>query len=384
VERDTILQHLGEKKSGPSPVVPPIVQTSLFVYPELDSFWNTMFEPDTEKDRYIYSRVGNPTLDVAARKIAALEHTESALLFASGMAAITSSMLSVLSHGGHVVYVDTIYGPSKHFIEEWLPRFGISCTAVDGRSSDEVIGACKPETQLIYLESPSSIVFRLQDLRTICDAAKEKGIATLIDNSYASPLFQQPADLGVDLVIHSATKYISGHSDVVAGVVAGTRERMTRIMEQEGQWLGALLPPFPAWLLLRGLRTLPIRMKAAQETGNIVGAFLATRPEVETVLHVGSPDFDQKALRDQQMSGTSSLLSFRPKVQDLDRIKAFIHDLKIFQIGVSWGGFESLALPIPLVPGDSPSDWVIRIYCGLEDVKDICGDLAQSLERHLA
>lgn len=343
-----------------------------------------MFDPDNEKDRYIYSRVGNPTLDVAARKIAALEHTESALLFASGMAAITSGMLSVLSHGGHVVYVDTIYGPSKHFIEEWLPRFGISCTAVDGRSSDEVIGACKPETQLIYLESPSSIVFRLQDLRTICDAAKQKGIATLIDNSYASPLFQQPADLGVDLVIHSATKYISGHSDVVAGVVAGSRERMTRIMEQEGQWLGALLPPFPAWLLLRGLRTLPIRMKAAQETGNIVGAFLATRPEVETVFHVGSSDFDQKALRDQQMSGTSSLLSFRPKVQDLDRIKAFIHDLKIFQIGVSWGGFESLALPIPLVPGDSPSDWVIRIYCGLEDVKDICEDLAQSLERHLA
>lgn len=384
MERDTIIQHLGEKKDGPSPVVPPIVQTSLFVYPELDSFWNTMFDPDTEKDRYIYSRVGNPTLDVAARKIAALEHTESALLFASGMAAITSAMLSVLAHGGHVVYVDTIYGPSKHFIEEWLPRFGISCTAVDGRSAAEVLAACRPETQLIYLESPSSIVFRLQDLRTICAGAKEKGIVTLIDNSYASPLFQQPADLGVDLVIHSATKYISGHSDVVAGVVAGTRERMTRIMEQEGQWLGALLPPFPAWLLLRGLRTLPIRMKAAQETGNIVGSFLATRPEVETVLHVGSPDFDQKALRDQQMSGTTSLLSFRPKVQDLDRIKAFIHDLKVFQIGVSWGGFESLALPIPLVPGEAPSDWVIRIYCGLEDVKDICSDLAQSLERHLA
>lgn len=379
-----MIQHLGESKSGPSPVVPPIVQTSLFVYPDLDAFWGTMFDPDSDKERYIYSRVGNPTLDVAAKKIASLEHTESALLFASGMSAITAALLSVLSHGGHVVYVDTIYGPSKHFIEDWLPRFGIGCTAVDGRDADEVMDACGPETQLIFLESPSSIVFRLQDIRKICKFARNKGIATLIDNSYASPLYQQPADMGVDFVVHSATKYLAGHSDVVAGVVAGSKARMTRIMEQEGQWLGALLPPFPAWLLLRGLRTLSIRMKAAQEVGNAVGSFLKSRAEIEQVLHVGAPDFVQRELRDGQMSGTTSLLSFRPKVQDLDRIKRFIQDLQIFQIGVSWGGFESLALPIPLMPGDNPSDWVIRLYCGLEDVKDLCADLAQSLEKNLA
>ncbi|MBL8060939.1 MAG: aminotransferase class I/II-fold pyridoxal phosphate-dependent enzyme [Chthonomonas sp.] len=383
MERDTIIQHLGEEKKGPSPVVPPIVQTSLFVYPDLDSFWGTMFDPDSDKERYIYSRVGNPTLDVAAKKIAALEHTESALLFNSGMSAITSAMLSVLSQGGHVVYVDTIYGPSKHFIEEWLPRFGMTSTAVDGRDAEAVIAACRPETQLIYLESPSSIVFRLQDVSAICCFAKEKGIATLLDNSYASPLFQQPAAMGVDFVVHSATKYLAGHSDVVAGVVAGTRARMTKIMEQEGQWLGTLLPPFPAWLLLRGLRTLSIRMKAAQETGNAVCDFLKQRPEVEHVLHVGDSDYDQKELRDRQMSGTSSLLSFRPKVQDFERLKQFVHDLEIFQIGVSWGGFESLALPIPLKPGDEPSDWVIRLYCGLEDPVDLCKSLATSLEKNL-
>lgn len=384
MHRDTLIQHLGEKKDGPSPVVPPIVQTSLFVHPNLDSFWGSMFDPDSDKEHFIYSRVGNPNLSVAEKKIAALEGTEAALLFNSGMSAISSAMLSVLSEGGHVVYVDTIYGPSKHFIEEWLPRFGVTHTAVSGLDTQELLDAIKPETQLIYLESPSSIVFRLQDIEAICAVAKQKGIATLLDNSYASPIFQQPAKFGIDFVCHSATKYIAGHSDVVAGVVAGTKARMTRIMEQEGQWLGTLLAPFPAWLLLRGLRTLPIRMRAAQETGQALFEFLAGRPEVEKVLHVGDPQFAQKALRDKQMSGTSSLLSFRPKVQDLDRIKAFIEGLCLFQIGVSWGGFESLSVPIPLTPGADPKDWVIRLYGGLEDTGDLCADLGKSLAEHLA
>lgn len=383
MHRDTLIQHLGEEKTGSAPVVPPIVQTSLFVHPDLDTFWGSMFDPDPEKDHYIYSRVGNPNLTVPEKKIAAMEGTEAAILFSSGMAAISGALLSCLEAGAHLVYVDTSYGPTKHFIEEWLPRFGVTCTAVSGLDTQELLDAVQPNTKAIYLESPSSIVFRLQDICAVCAYARERNITTLIDNSYSSPIFQQPATMGVDLVLHSATKYIVGHSDVVAGVVCGTKARMTQIMAQEGQWLGALLPPFPAWLLLRGLRTLPLRMKAAQETGNALADFLSDRPEVEAVHHVGHSSFGQKELRDAQMSGTTSLLSFRPKVQELDRLKAFIHELKLFQIGVSWGGFESLGIPIPLTAGVNPSDWVIRLYGGLEDIRDLCADLDHAMRLHL-
>ncbi len=374
-----MIQHLGEEKQASGPVVPPIVQTSLFVHQDLDTFWGTMFDHDVTKPNYIYSRVGNPNLTVAEKKIAALEGTEAAILFASGMAAISAAILSSVATGGHIVYVDTCYGPTKHFIEEYLPRFGITGTPVKGDSNEEVFNSVRENTQVLYLESPSSLVFRLQDIEALCHFAKSREIVTILDNSYSSPINQQPASFGVDLVCHSATKFISGHSDVVAGVVCGTKARMQRIMEQEGQWLGALLPPFPAWLLLRGLRTLPLRMEASQKCGESLFKFLQSRSEVESIMHVGDPDFPQGDLRSKQMTGTTSLLSFRPKVQDVDKIKAFIHDLELFQIGVSWGGFESLAIPIPLTPGDPPTNWIIRLYGGLEDPVDLCAALDKAM-----
>lgn len=378
MQRDTLIQHLAEGKSGSAPVVPPIVQTSLFTHKDLDSFWGAMFGPGPDAKEHIYSRVGNPTVAIAEKKLAALEGTEAAMLFSSGMAAISAALLSCLKSGGHVIYVDTCYGPTKQFIEQWLPRFGVTSTSVSGRSLEEIEAAVRPETQAIYLESPSSVVFRLQDLRAITSMARERGISTLIDNSYCSPILQQPHQMGVDLVCHSATKFISGHSDVVAGLVCGTKARIQAILDQEGQWLGAALPPFPAWLLLRGLRTLPLRIRASQECGHALFTFLQGRDEVEEIFHVGDPENPDRELRDRQQTGSVSLLSFRPKNQSLDAIKAFCHSLKIFQIGVSWGGFESLVVPIPLRATPEPGDWVIRLYGGLEDPEDLCADLAQA------
>lgn len=385
MNRETELQHLGEEKSGTGPVVPPIVQTSLFVYPDFDSFWGTMFDHSADNERFIYSRVGNPNLSVVEKKLAMLEKTETCKIFTSGMAAITAGILCSIKAGDHIVAVDTMYGPTKEFILKWLPRFGVTHTLVTGNDPAEIEAACTAETKLIYLESPSSILFRFQDLEAVARFAKSKGIRTMVDNSYASPLFSQPATFGIDLIVHSATKYIGGHSDVVAGALCGSREHLDAMMAEEGQWLGALLPPFPAWLLMRGLRTLPMRMAHSQRTAYEIFEYLKSRPEVDEIFFAGDPDHPQNDLFKKQMSGATSLLSFAPKVQEMEKVKAFVESLNLFQIGVSWGGFESLAVIIPAHPMNwSEPRWVVRLYCGFEHVDDLKADLTQGFEAHLA
>jgi len=244
------------------------------------------------------------------------------------------------------------------------------------------LDAIKPETSLVYLESPSSVIFRLQDIEAITKVCREKGVATLFDNSYSSPVLQTPADFGVDIIVHSATKYLAGHSDVTAGVVASTNEHIDKLIRNEVMIFGSLLAPFPAWLMLRGMRTLPVRLRHHQESGNIVAAWLEQHKKVERVFHPGLPSFDQRALFCKQMKGSGGLLTFMPKRQDKDAVIRLVEDLKIFQIGVSWGGFESLAVPICMKPlGWEEEGFVVRLYCGLEDPKDLIKDLEQALEK---
>lgn len=376
---ETMLQHLGEEEHVFGAVTPPIFQTSLFVFDNCDDF-AASFEAPTKRANY--SRIGNPTVDVVNQKIAALEHCEEGMVFTSGMSAISAAILSEVESGAHLVCVDTCYGPTKQFVTEYLPRFGVSHTLVEGTCADEVIGAFRPETRLVYLESPSSIVFRMQDLETITGAAHDRGITVAMDNSYSSPIFQTPHDFGVDIILHSATKYLAGHSDVVAGALATDRERMNRIRKAELPLLGAILPPFPAWLLLRGLRTLPVRMRHVQETGNAIAGWLQTRPEVEQVFHVGSPNHPQRELIEKYLRGSTGLLTFEPKIQDFDRLKCFADSLEIFQMGVSWGGHESLCVPLPYHPMGWPEPrWLVRLYCGLEHPRDLVMDLEQAFGR---
>lgn len=378
---ETLLMHLGEEEKVLGSVVPPIFQNSLFVFEEWQGLSDAFAaEHLGKKGVHAYSRHTNPTNELIEAKVAAMEGTEDAKFFVSGMAAITAAVMSCVRAGSHVVYIDTVYGPAKRLFEEYLPRFGVSATAVSGLCPDELFDAVRPETHLIYLESPSSFVMRLQDLRAIATEARARGISTVIDNSYASPLFQQPHRLGIDLVVHSASKYLGGHSDVVAGVVAGSKQRLIQLGVDEGQLLGATLPPFPAWLILRAMRTLPLRMKQHQETGNQVAAWLAERPEVEEVLHVGLPSFPQRELFRAQMSGSGALLSFVPKCRDDAKIRACIQSLELFQIGVSWGGYESLVVYFWMQPmGWVEKRPVIRIYCGLEHPDDLMRDLERGL-----
>lgn len=379
---DTLLQHLAEKPKGMRAVAPPIYQTSLFVYERAEELMGLLQAPPEDGTDFQYSRVGNPNTRMLEKKIAMLEGTDDCRVFGSGMAAISAAILSSVNTGGHIVSVDTVYGPSRGFMSQYLERFNIGVTYVDGLYPESVLDAIKPETQLVYLESPSSIVFRLQDLEAITKETRARKITTLFDNTYSTPLYQQPAAMGIDLIAHSASKYLSGHSDVVAGALCGDSDRMERIFQNEVPYLGAILPPFPAWLMLRGLRTIKLRVKAHEESANTVAAYLESHSLIAKVNHVSLRSFPQRDLYLKQMKGSGGLFSFEPKFQGREEVLSFVNSLKVFQIGVSWGGFESLVVPQLVQPmGYSEPTWVVRLFCGLEDVRDLISDLDQALQR---
>ncbi|HRF61107.1 MAG TPA: aminotransferase class I/II-fold pyridoxal phosphate-dependent enzyme [Fimbriimonadaceae bacterium] len=376
------IQHLGEEEHVLGAVTPPIFQTSLFVHEDCSAFEKSFDATGAERKPHNYSRISNPTLDMLERKLARMEHCEAGKVFGSGMAAISAAIMHCVESGSHVVAIDTCYGPTRMFLEEYLPKFGVTTTFVAGLCPEDVLDAIRPETKAIYLESPGSILFRLQDLETICSTARAKGIATIHDNSYSSPIFQNPADFGVDIIVHSASKYLGGHSDIVAGAMMTSQERMDAIIQHELALLGGILAPFPAWLMLRGVRTLPIRMKAHQEVGNFVANWLLDQPEVAQVFHPGLPTFPQRELFTKQMRGSGGLLSFEPVDQDEAKIRAFADALELYQLGVSWGGFESLCVPLTMHPiGWNERRWVVRLFNGLETPTDLLADLRQAFDR---
>jgi cystathionine beta-lyase/cystathionine gamma-synthase len=371
---ETICQHLGEDYRFEGAVVPPIFQNSLFVFETADSF------VDRTKDRRVfdYTRINNPTTDVAERKLAALEKTEKCRIFSSGMAAISAAIMSCTKAGSHVVCTDAAYGPTLQFLREYMPKFGVETSFVDGRDTDAVEGAIRENTTLIYLESPGSFYYHMQDIGAIAGIAKSRGIATIIDNSNASPYFQNPAEFGIDLVAHTATKYLGGHSDIVLGAVCGSEERMSKILENEGALLGANADPFASWLLIRSLRTLAIRMERIQQSAMSVAQFLDDHVAVSRVYYTGLPSHPGHDLVAKQMRGTSGMISFEPAFQSKEKVYAFCEGLRLFQIGVSWGGHESLA--IPLCDPNRGDTWFVRMSVGLENVEDLLEDLDRELK----
>jgi cystathionine beta-lyase len=375
----TLLAHYGEEETVKGAVISPIFQNSTFVFNTSDELLKAMSQAPAGPP-YHYSRVGNPTVEIAEKKIAKLEGTDGCRVFGSGMAAITVAIMSCVEAGAHVVLVDTCYGPTKALLRDYLARFGVTLTLVSGTCTEEILDAIQPNTKLVFLESPSSLLFRLQDVETITKACREKGISTAIDNTYCTPLYFQPARLGVDLVCHSATKYLAGHSDITAGAVCGSKERIDRITRNELSLFGSVLHPFSAWLLTRGLRTLKVRLRQHEETANEIASWLQERPEVTRVHHIGLPSHPQYELFRRTMKGSTGLFSFEPKVQDGERVKAFADRLKLFGRGVSWGGFESLVIALPVHPIDyRESRWIVRLFCGLEDAEDLIRDIEEAL-----
>lgn len=379
-----ILMHLGENREDYfNAVTPPVVQSSNFAFPTLDAFRHALA---SEADRPVYTRGDNPTVHILREKLAALEKTEDALVFGSGMAAISAAVLANVHAGAHVACVNAPYSWARSLMGTYLPRFGVSCTFVDGQDLAAVEGAIREETTLLYLESPNSLTFELQDLAACAALAKRRGIVTCIDNSYASPVFQNPAALGIDLVVHSGTKYLNGHSDVVFGAVCSTREQISKIFKGEYMTLGGVLSPHDAALALRGLRTLELRMERSHRTACDIAARLEAHPAVASVNYPWLPSFGQHELARRQMSGAGGLLSFYLKTTDFAEAEAFFDRLEHFLLAVSWGGHESLVLPSAAfykVPGreDPPVPWaLVRLYLGLEDTEWLWADLKQALD----
>ena len=384
----TELAHFAEDRAAhQGAVVPPLYQNSLFVFEDWDGI-DKAFD-----DRYqnaIYTRGTNPTVRMVERKLAALAGGEASRLFASGMAAISAAVLHFVNAGDHVIAVKNVYGPANNLLNRYLKRkMGLETTFVSGESVAEFESAIRPNTRLIYLESPSSAVFRLQDIAAVTELARTRGIPTIIDNSWATPIFQRPLELGVDLEVHSVSKYLAGHSDMVAGLVIGSEEHVREIAIEEGELLGGKMAPFEAWLLLRSLRTLPLRMKQHEANASVVANFLHEHPRVRQVRWPGLASHPQRELALRQMSGSSGLMSFEVDCDDIEPIKAFVDRLEVFQIGVSWGGHESLIyapaisylkeLPPEQFEALGISIGDMRISVGLEDAEDLVEDLDQAL-----
>ena len=379
-----ILNELGEDREQYfQAIAPPIVQTSNFAFKTVDAIRQSFKD---EYSGYLYSRGLNPTVDILRKKLAALDGAEDCLVFNSGAAAIFSSIVPFVKSGDHIVSVRSPYTWAQKCFDLFLVRYQVTTTYVDARDTQNVLDACNDKTKIIYLESPNSWDFAIQDMKSIAEFAKERGILTVCDNSYCTPIYQRPILLGIDLVLQSATKYIGGHSDVVAGVLTGKKSLLKKIFDLEYLLAGNGIQPFNAWLLLRGLRTLPARLDRISNTTIEVLNFLKSHPKIEQVIFPFDDTFPQTDLAKSQMTGACGLFSIVVKTDSVVRIERFCESLTCFLIAVSWGGYESLILP--KIAGMDPSLFnkydpqhrMIRIYVGLESAEYLIKDLEIGLD----
>ena len=380
-----ILNELGEDRENYfNAIAPPIIQSSNFAFDKVDDLRKAF---EDEASAYLYSRGINPTVDILRKKLAALDGAEDCLVFNSGAAAIFASVLANVKAGDNIVSVDKPYTWAQKMFNEILPRFNVTTTYIDGRNIENFERAILPHTSLIYLESPNSWDFALQDLKAVADLAKAEGITTICDNSYCSPIYQKPIEFGIDMVLQSATKYIGGHSDTVAGVLSGSKEMIGKIFNSEYMNIGSGIQPFNAWLLIRGLRTLPMRLERITNSTQKVLSFLKQHPKVEQVIFPFDENFPQYELAKQQMKGACGLLSFIIKATEIEQIEKFCESLQHILMAVSWGGHESLVIPkcasIKREEFDAGNKEhrMLRLYVGLEEPDYLIKDLQQALEK---
>jgi cystathionine beta-lyase/cystathionine gamma-synthase len=379
-----ILNELGEDREDYfNAIAPPIIQTSNFAFKTVDDFRDAL---ENESSRYLYSRGLNPTVQILSQKLAALDSAEDCLVFNSGAAAIFTAVFANIKSGDHIISVERPYTWAQKMFNNVLPRFNVTVTYVDGRNVENFENAIQHNTTLIYLESPNSWTFYLQDLAAVAKIARAKKIVTICDNSYCTPLYQKPIELGIDLVLQSATKYINGHSDVVAGVLSGTKAMVKKIFSSEYMNMGIGTTPFNAWLLIRGLRTLQTRLSRISDTTEKVINYLKSHEKVEDLMYSFDKDFPQYDLAKKQMQGSGGLFSFYLKANSIKKIEAFCENLQHIIMAVSWGGYESLIMPGCASVKEEDFDAnkkeqrQLRMYVGLEDPEYIIEDLERGFK----
>jgi cystathionine beta-lyase/cystathionine gamma-synthase len=380
-----IINHLGEERDEYYGAVnPPIHQTSNFRAKNVKELRHKI---QHEFETPFYTRGHNPTVAILRKKIAALEGTEDCLLFSSGSAAIAAAVMNVVKNGDHVVCVEKPYGWTNFLLNNLLVHYGVTTTMIDGRDPENFRKAIQPNTKLFFMESPNTMTFELQDIEAVVKIAQEKNIVTILDNSYSTPLFQQPAAFGVDLICHSATKYFSGHSDVVGGIVCGSSERIKSIFKSEFMCLGASPSPHDAAALIKGIRTLPLRVEQTARNAAKVAFFLEYHNKVKKLHWPFANSFSQKELAKKQMTNCGSLMSIELDVNSFEEVERFCDSLQYFLLATSWGGYESLVYPICAFSNSKENHthhlpWnLVRLYVGLEDPELLMADLDNALNK---
>ncbi len=351
---------------------------------------STVLSPDVEhflgkKGRYVYGRRGTPTTEALAEAIAGLEGGAGAALTPSGLSAITTALTAVAHAGDHILMADTVYGPTRHYCDTLLKRMGVEVGYYDPVIGAAIADRMRPNTRAVYLESPGSLSFELQDVPAIAAAAKSRGAAVLMDNTWATPLYFRPHEHGVDVSIQAGTKYLGGHADLNLGTISATGEFWPQIKETTGT-LGLCPGPEDAFLALRGLRTLAVRLERHMQSGLKIARWLAGRPEVLRVLHPALETHPQHAIWKRDFRGACGLFSFVLKPCAPAAVAAMVDGLELFGIGASWGGYESLAIPFDCSKVRTATKWnpggpTVRFHIGLEDPDDLIADIERGLKR---
>jgi cystathionine gamma-lyase len=369
--------HAGQEPDpSTGAIMTPIFQTSTYAQAGLG-----------DHKGYEYARTGNPTRTALEACIAALENGSHGLAFASGMAA-EHAVLNLLSAGDSMVSCDDLYGGSYRIFERVMRRYNVETSYVTAGNIAEYEQAIRPDTKLIWLETPTNPLLRLVDIRAVAEIAHRHNILLVVDNTFSSPYFQRPLDLGADIVLHSTTKYINGHSDVIGGVVVTNNEEVYQSLQFYQNAAGAVPGPFDSWLTLRGIKTLAVRMRQHEENARSVARFLAEHPRVEKVYYPGLPSHPDYELAKRQMSGFGGMVSFQFKgtLADVDQV---VRRFKVFTFAESLGGVESLVChPVSMTHGSIPkeirearglTDTLLRLSVGIEDIADLLTDLEQAL-----
>lgn len=385
---DTMVIHDGyDSKQFQGSLTPPLYQTSTFTF-ETAEQGERRFAGD--EDGYIYSRLGNPTVNVLEERIAQLENGEAALAFGSGMAAVSAVLIALTKANDHIICSQGIYGCTFGLLSMMKEKYNIHTDFTSMETEEQIRSLIKPETALIYVETPINPTMKLIDLELVVKVAKEYDIPVVVDNTFSSPYLQQPLNIGCDIVIHSATKYIGGHGDVIAGLVVGPKDFLDEVSMTTQKDVGGIISPFDAWLLLRGLKTLPVRLDRHCSNAKKITEKLKEHPMVSKVYYPGDPDHADYPIMKKQMKQGGGLVSFEIKGDKRDA-QQFLNSLSFISIAVSLGDAETLiqhpaTMTHAVVPEESRlkmgiTDQLIRLSVGLESWEDIWKDLKQALDQ---
>ncbi len=391
---NTKLVHAGDLEDAYGSIVPPVYQVSTF------AFRNAQEGADRFAGRangYIYTRIGNPTINALEENVAALENAVGATAMSSGMGAVSTIYMALLNAGDHIVSTASVYGPSRGLMEKHMSRFGVESTYVNTSVLEELRRAMRPNTKMVYVESPSNPVIEVTDLAAAAEIAHDHGAVLVVDNTFASPYLQKPLDLGADVSLHSVTKFINGHADVVGGVVASKTPELHQRIRSMMITLGCNMDPHQAYLVHRGLKTLALRIDRAQESAQEIARWLEDHPKVARVTFIGLPSHPQYALAKRQMAGPGAMIGFELK-GGYEAGRSLMDHVRLATLAVSLGGVETLishpaSMTHASVPRESRiaagiTDGLVRLSVGIEDLPDLVADLEQALshvgEPHLS